>query len=126
MLNLHAPFRLAEPRDAQGVTELAGRARSSEGAVVAEEGGRVVAALAGEPAGETWRLDLIAVPPDRLEELGPRLLAIADALAFDEGLTAVTVDPGALGPELAALLDREGFRPGDDGAALTRPVVPQG
>ncbi len=55
------------------------------------------------------------------------MLAVADALAADEGLASVTVDPGALDPAVRAILDAEGFRSAEDGSGLmTRPFVPQG
>lgn len=129
MLNLHAPFRRAEPGDAEAIANVQpGSIVPPEGdAVVAEEGGRITAALSGRPEAGAWRVDLLAVAPDRLAELAPRILAVADALAADDGLAAVTLDANRVGPDLRALLDREGFRAREGGSALlSRPVVPQG
>ncbi len=128
MLNLHAPFRLATPDDGSAMAELLPRAEPAvigSNTVVAEEGGRLVAALSGHAEAETWRIDLLAVTPEHRADLTPRLLAIADALASDEGLASVTFDDG--GDEvLRALLDQEGFRPGGQGGRLAREVIPQG
>lgn len=128
MLNLHAPFRLATPDDGSALADLlpgATLAVIGPNTIVAEEGGRVVAAISGHPEGETWRVDLLTVAPERRAELTPRLLAIADALASDEGLASVTFDDA--GDEvLRALLDQEGFRHAGQGGRLAREVVPQG
>jgi hypothetical protein len=131
MLNLHAPFRWATPEDRAGWTSLLGGSApgSLEGAVLVEEAGRITAVLSGEPDGETWRIRAVAVAANRMEELAPRILAVADALAADEGLLSVSVDAGPFGPDMLAMLDREGFRPstGQGGSRwLVRPVVPQG
>ena len=128
MLNLHAPFRLAAPDDGSALADLLpGTMPSAIGpnTVVAGEGGRLVAALSGHPDGETWRIDLLAVTPERRADLMPRLLAVADALASDEGLASVVFDdPGD--EVLRALLDQEGFRPTGQGGRLARDVIPQG
>lgn len=128
MLNLHSPFRLATPDDGSALADLLpGPTPSAIGpnTVVAEECGRVVAALSGHPDGETWRIDLLAVAPERRTDLTPRLLAVADALASDEGLASVVFDdPGDA--ILSALLDQEGFRPTGQGCRLARQVIPQG
>jgi len=132
MLNLHAPFRRATSGDGPGITELAGPGRAPEDTVVGDEGGRVTAVLSGGPDGGTWRISAVAVLAERLTELAPRILAVADALAAEEGLTSVTLEAGGLGPEMLAILDQEGFRPVQVGAGqggssrLVRPVVPQG
>lgn len=129
MVNLHAPFRRAVGDDATAIARLLPPPGTVavEDAVVAEEDGAVTAALAGHPERDAWRLSALAVAPERLEELGPRLLAISDALAADEGLTAIILDPTALADDLRAMLDSEGFRPAEGGSALwSRPVVPQG
>ncbi|MDB5558830.1 MAG: hypothetical protein JWQ36_1764 [Enterovirga sp.] len=129
MLNLHPPFRRARPEDMDTLRALLGE-RSGPApaeAVVAEENGRVVAALDGRPDGETWRVDAVAVLHERVGELGPRVLRLADALAAEDGLAAVVLDPASLDPELRALLEEEGFRPAPEGRGLmARPVVPQG
>ena len=86
-----------------------------------------LAVLDGRPDGETWRIDALAVARERVGELGPRVLAVADALAADDGLASVTLDPAALDPALRAVLDQEGFRPAEGGnGMMVRPVVPQG
>jgi hypothetical protein len=132
MLNLHAPFRRASPEDAEAITRLspAGAAPSGNEAVVAEEDGRITAFLSGRPDGEAWRIERLVVAPERAAELGRRILAVADALAAEEAAASVTLDPSALAPELRAILDEEGFRPGDAApgsrSILARPVVPQG
>ena len=150
MLNLHAPFRRATPDDARAILDLvngAGRITAGapadiplEGSVVADEGGRVFAALVGRPAKnqDTWRIDALAVAPDRsFDEFGARLLALADALAADEGIFSVSLMAETANDEVRAILDREGFRadgaPGSaagqgagGGVLMTRPVVPQG
>jgi hypothetical protein len=137
MLNLHPPFRRGRPDDAQAVAALAasqGRltvashgAFDAAGTVVAEEGGAIRAVLVGAPAdAESWQIDLLAVTPDRAAELLPRILAVADALAADEGLASVRLRLGELAPGVAALLDQEGFRPAGSPQVLARPVVPQG
>jgi hypothetical protein len=124
MLNLHAPFRRAEERDL-GLS--AGSAKVVPGrTVLAEEAGRVVALLDGEEDGEAWRVTALFVAESRLDELGRRILAVADALAADDGLVNVTLDPASLGDAWRVLLDQEGFRPTGEGGWLARPVVPQG
>lgn len=127
MLNLHPPFRRATEADLDTVRALIGE-RSGPApadAVVAEEDGAIVAVLDGRPDGEALRVDALAVASGRVADLGPRILAVADALAADDGLFSVLLDPNALDPELRALLDQEGFRLDADGL-MTRPVVPQG
>ena len=128
MLNLHPPFRLASPDDGSALSVLTVGAEPAvigPNTVVAEEGGRVVAALSGHAEGETWRIDLLSVTPERHADLTPRLLAVADALAADEGLVSVVFDDA--GDEIVrALLDREGFRPAGQGGRLVREVIPQG
>jgi hypothetical protein len=134
MLNLHAPFRRAASGDESGIAKLAGEsgAASLENTVVADETGRITAVLTGEPEGETWRITALGVAPERRDELAPRILAVADALAADEGILSVTLDARGFGQEMLAILDQEGFRPVQDGAGqggsrtLVRPVVPQG
>lgn len=127
MVNLHAPFRRARSDDRDLVQALLGErsGRHPVDCVLAEEGGAVTAVLDGRPDGETWRVDALAVAHERMAELGPRILAVADALASDEGLFSVTLDPGALDPDMRAILDREGFRDGK-GGLLVRPVIAQG
>ncbi|MDB5512769.1 MAG: hypothetical protein JWR08_2252 [Enterovirga sp.] len=127
MLNLHPPFRRATEGDLDTVRALLGERAGPDPAeaVVAEEGGTVAAVLDGRPSGETWRVDALAVANERVADLGPRILAVADALAADDGLASVTIDPRALDPALRAMLDAEGFRPGGNGL-MVRPVVPQG
>lgn len=95
-------------------------------AVVADEDGQVTALLDGRPDGEAWRVDAVAVLHERVGDLGPRVLRLADALAAEDGLFVVVLDPKALDPEVRALLDEEGFRPAEGRAGLMeRPVVPQ-
>jgi hypothetical protein len=128
MLNLHSPFRRATAADEDAVKSLTG-GRTVTGAetVVAEEKGRVVAVLAGRPSGEAWHVEAIAVSEERMGELGPRILRVADVLAAEDELGAVTLKPDSLGQGLRSLLQEEGFRPaeGHDGLMI-RPVVPQG
>lgn len=128
MLNLHPPFRLASPDDGSALSVLTVGAEPAvigPNTVVADEGGRVVAAMSGHPDGETWRIDLLAVAPERRADLTPRLLAVADALASDEGLASVVIDDA--GDEVVrALLDQDGFRPNGQGGRLAREVIPQG
>jgi hypothetical protein len=124
MLNLHAPFRLAVAGDL-GRPGIPAGIEPGQG-VVADESGRIVGALAGGISGETWRVTALAVAPERLDDLGRRILAVADALAADEGLAAVTLDASGLGEAWQPLLDQEGFRPAGQGGWLSRPVVPQG
>ena len=134
MLNLHAPFRRAASGDETGIAKLAGGAgaASIEHTVVADETGRITAVLSGAPEGETWRIAALEIAPERLRELGPRILAVADALAADEGLASVTLDASGFAQDMLQVLDQEGFRPTADGAGqggsrtLVRPVVPQG
>ena len=129
MLNLHPPFRRANPDDRDTIGALLGQRDGSHPAecVVAEEGGTLFAVLDGRPEGATWRIDALAVARERAADLGPRVLAVADALAADDGLESVTLDPASLDPEMRRILDGEGFRPAEDGSGLmVRPVVPQG
>ena len=126
MVRLHPPFRRATDADRDGIAALVPHGAPT-GGVVAEEEGSVVAIMSGEPAGDAWRIEAIAVRPDKVAELGPRILAVADALAADEGLAVVSLRTGALAPDFRAILDGEGFRPAGDGDdAMERPVVPQG
>jgi ribosomal protein S18 acetylase RimI-like enzyme len=75
-------------------------------------------------------VDVLAVARERsFDEFGQRLLAIADALAADEGLATVRLTVDQATDHILGVLDREGFRhDGSDGSALSmsRPVVPQG
>ena len=128
MLNLHAPFRLATPEDGSAVADLlpgAERAVIGPNTVVAEESERVIAAISGHAEGATWSIDLLAVTPSRRADLTPRLLAVADALAADEGLASVIIDDAG-DVVVRALLDQEGFRPAGQGGRLVRDVIPQG
>ena len=129
MLNLHPPFRRATAEDTDTIRALLGE-RSGPApaeAVVAEEDGEIVAVLDGRPDGETWRVDALAVFHERVGELGPRVLRLADALAAEDGLFSVQLDPKTLDPELRAILEEEGFRPAERaGGLMERPVVPQG
>jgi hypothetical protein len=129
MLNLHPPFRRARPEDADSIQALLGE-RSGPApaeAVVAEEDGQITAVIDGRPDGEAWRVEALAVLHERVGELGPRVLRLADALAAEEGLFSVILDPKALDPEMRGMLDEEGFRPASGGQGLMeRPVVPQG
>lgn len=129
MLNLHLPFRLASPKDGSAMADLlpdgATPAVIGPNTVVAEEEGRVVAAMSGRAVDESWQVDLFAVAPEHRVDLTPRLLAVADALASDEGLASVIFDDA--GDEVfRALLDQEGFRPTGQGGRLARAVIPQG
>lgn len=129
MLNLHPPFRRARAEDSDMIRTLLGeRSGAAAGeAVVADEGGEVTAVLDGRPDGEAWRVEALAVFHERVGELGPRVLRLADALAAEDGLGSVVLDPASLDPEIRALLEEEGFRPVADKAGLMeRPVVPQG
>ena len=129
MLNLHQPFRRARPEDMDMIRALLGERTgpAPAEAVVAEENGEVTAVLDGRPDGETWRIDALAVFHERVGELGPRVLRLADALAAEDGLAAVVLDPASLDPEIRSLLDEEGFRPAEGREGLMeRPVVPQG
>ena len=141
MLNLHPPFRRATPDDARSIAELVkgpacvtarGDAQPPiENTIVGDDGG-VFAVLAGRPAdkGDAWQVDLLAVAPERsFDEFGSRLLAVADALAADEGLAMVRLTVERPTHDVQAVLDREGFRPEREQGArlsLARPVVPQG
>ena len=126
MLNLHAPFRWAEPGDAAAIAKLGIQADLSGGqAVVAGENGRVFGFIAGDTDGEVWALRSFWVAPGWEDQLAPRILAVADAIAADEGLAFVRLDKAVAQDGLATLLDQEGFRPDEDGA-LRRPVIPQG
>jgi N-acetylglutamate synthase-like GNAT family acetyltransferase len=139
MIGLHAPFRRATADDARAIAEInkgAGRitARSEaepaiEDTIVGEDG-TLFAVLAGRPAArDTWQIDVLAVAPERsFNEFGSRLLAIADALAADEGLATVRLVVDQATDHVLAVLDQEGFRPDGQGAVLSmiRPVVPQG
>jgi hypothetical protein len=132
MLNLHAPFRRAASGDEARIAKLTGSGTASlESTVVADEASGITAVLSGRPEGETWRIATLAVAPDRRDQLAPRILAIADALAADDGILSVTLDPAGLGNEMLAILDQEGFRQADGAGQggsprLIRPVVPQG
>src|SRR5829696_3863569 len=97
MIGLHPPFRRAAAGDRQRIRDvLKGSGcvtarRDAEPAIentVVGEDGAVFAVLAGRPGeGETWQVDVLAVASDHsFDEFGSRLLAIADALAADEGL----------------------------------------
>ena len=129
MLNLHSPFRRAVPEDMDTIRALLGeRSGPAPGeAVVADEGGEITAVLDGRPHGGAWRVDALAVFHERVGELGPRVLRIADALAAEDGLASVVLEPASLDPEMRALLEEEGFRPKPGAAGLMeRPVIPQG
>jgi N-acetylglutamate synthase-like GNAT family acetyltransferase len=145
VLNLHPPFRRATPDDARALGELingAGRVTAQpranmrpEDAVVGGDPGELFAALVGRPDKEAdaWRIEALAVAPGRsFDEFGTRLLAVADALAADEGLRSVSLVLETVSEEVRAIVDREGFRPdgtgqgGERGLSMTRPVVPQG
>ena len=100
MIGLHPPFRRATPDDRQAIAAITrgdGRITPLTGepapdkTVVGEEDGRIFAVLTGGPAqGDVWHVEVLAVAPaDSFDEFGPRLLAIADALAADEGLARV-------------------------------------
>lgn len=128
MLNLHSPFRLARAEDRAASERLPQHVPDGEAAeveVVAEIAGEIRAALSGRSEGQAWRVTRLAIAADRLQELGPRLLALTDALAADEGLASVVLNASRLGPDLRAIAEQEGFRAGLDGE-LIRPVVPQG
>jgi hypothetical protein len=114
MLNLHAPFRRAVSSDEAGIGNLSGASGSAalSETVVADEGGPLTAMLSGEPDGEAWRITAVAVAAERLNDLGPRILAIADALAAEEGLTAVTIDSRGIGPDMLAILGPGGIPAG--------------
>jgi N-acetylglutamate synthase-like GNAT family acetyltransferase len=140
MIGLHTPFRRATPHDSQAIAKISsgdGRITSRstgeagvENTIVGEDNGRVFAVLAGSPAeGDAWQVDVLALAPERsFDEFAPRLLAIADALAADEGLATVRLTVDQATDHVLAVLDREGFRSDGAGAALSmsRPVVPQG
>jgi GNAT superfamily N-acetyltransferase len=140
MIGLHPPFRRAAAGDRQRIRDLLkgsgcviGR-NAAEPAIedtVVGEDGAVFAVLAGRPGeGETWQVDVLAVAPDHsLDEFGSRLLAIADALAADEGLAAVRVTVEKPTHDVRVVLEREGFRTEQEHGGkltMTRPVVPQG
>jgi N-acetylglutamate synthase-like GNAT family acetyltransferase len=139
MIGLHPPFRRATPDDRETVAQIGSDGRVTpamkgepavENTIVGEEDGRVFAVLAGRPAErDAWQVDVLAVAPERsFDEFGPRLLAVADALAADEGLARVRLTVDQATDHVLDVLDREGFRSDGEGAALSmsRPVVPQG
>lgn len=127
MLNLHPPFRWATEADRDAITALAGKSAPGAEAVVAEEGGRILAVLSGRPSGESWRVEALAVADGHAAELGPRLLRLADALAAEDELGAVALKPDILAQDLRVLLEEEGFRSAEgDPGLMVRPVVPQG
>jgi ribosomal protein S18 acetylase RimI-like enzyme len=140
MIGLHPPFRRATPDDRQAIAKIirsdgritvpSGGEPAADKTVVGEEGGRIFAVLTGGPEGDVWHVEVLAVAPaDSFDEFGPRLLAIADALAADEGLARVDLAVDQATDHVLAVLDREGFR-GDGsenaGLLMSRPVVPQG
>jgi hypothetical protein len=94
--------------------------------VLAEEDGDLVGVLDGAEAGEAWHVTRLVVSGHRLKELGPRVLAVADALASEDGLVVVALDGSGYDEAWQALFAQEGFRPTGQGAWLSRPVVPQG
>ena len=142
MIGFHPPFRRATPEDRQAVARLCetegcitppGQGEPSlENVIVGEENGRLFAVLAGRrvEAGDTWQVEVLVVSPERsFNEFGARLLAIADALAADEGLAKVNLHVDQATDHVLAVLDHEGFRrDGLENAAvsMSRPVVPQG
>lgn len=127
MLNLHPPFRRASDADATAISRLVGQPVRDAEAVVAEVDGRIVAVLAGRVSGETWHLETLAADEGHLADLGPRMLRLADALAAEDEVGAVSVRPDILPDSVGAMLDEEGFVPAADGSGLmVRPVVPQG
>jgi ribosomal protein S18 acetylase RimI-like enzyme len=149
-------------------TRLAGRsgfALCYENAVVGERDGRITSLLLGcldnteetdladasEPvrpiirlkrhAPRRWHVHALAVAPEhRRQGLGTRLLRIADALAFEEGLTETSLIVAEQNEVARRLYDREGYREvarepvgthprvtlTGDWILMTRPVVPQG
>lgn len=126
MLNLHPPFRRARDEDGETIRALLGERTglAPAEAVVAEEDGQVTAVIDGRPDGESWRVDALAVLNERAGELGPRILRLADALAAEDGLFRVVLDPAALDPEIRTLLEEEGFRPAESGL-MERSVIAQ-
>ena len=138
MIGFHPPFRRATPDDRQAIAKIIrsdGRITVPSGGEPAADktvvGGRIFAVLTGGPAeGDVWHVEVLAVAPtDVFDEFGPRLLAIADALAADEGLARVDLAVDQATDHVLAVLDREGFRSdGSENAGLlmSRPVVPQG
>jgi hypothetical protein len=85
MLNLHAPFRRASPEDADAISGL------SPGAACGPETRTWWPRRTGDhgvpvgPArGRGWRIEAVAGAPERVAELGRRILAVADALAAEE------------------------------------------
>jgi hypothetical protein len=140
MIGPHPPFRRAAANDRQRIRDVLkgsgcviGRNAAEpaiENTVIGEDGA-VFAVLAGRPGeGEAWQVDVLAVASDRsFDEFGSRLLAIADALAADEGRAAVRLTAEKLSDDVRAVLEREGFRvEHEQGGKLTmaRPVIPQG
>ena len=139
MIGLHAPFRRATPDDARAIAEISGGAGrvtppgdgkpEVENTIVADDG-ELFAVLSGRPAGKgAWQINVLAVAPERsFDEFGSRLLALADALAADEGLTRVRLTVDQATDHILQVLDREGFRnDGTEGKlSMSRPVVPQG
>jgi hypothetical protein len=126
MLNLHAPFRWAEPGDSASLAKLGITADLSAGqAVIAAENGRVFGFLSGLEEGESWAVRALWLAPGWEDQLAPRILAVADAIAADEGLAFVRLDKAVAQDGLSPLLDQEGFRP-DGSSSLRRPVIPQG
>ena len=141
MIGLHPPFRLATSDDRQAIAKIirsdgritvpSGGEPAADKTVVGEEDGRIFAVLTGGPAeGDVWYVEVLAVAPaDFFDEFGPRLLAIADALAADEGLATVRLTVDQATDHVLAVLDREGFRGNgsqNTGLLMSRPVVPQG
>jgi ribosomal protein S18 acetylase RimI-like enzyme len=139
-----------------------GYSLSFENAVVGEEGGQVTSLLLGcvdntdatdladapeivrplirlhREAPRRWHVHALAVRPDyRRKGLGTRLLRIADALAFEDGLTETSLTVAEINEPARRLYDREGYREvarepvvshprlkiGGNWLLMTRPVV---
>jgi ribosomal protein S18 acetylase RimI-like enzyme len=112
-----------------------GYSLSFENAVVGEDGGRVTSLLLGcvdntdatdltdapevvrplirlhRHAPRRWHVHALAVRPEyRRHGLGTRLLRIADALAFEDGVTETSLTVAEANEPARRLYDREGYR----------------
>ena len=121
-----------------------GYSLSFENAVVGEDGGAVTSLLLGcvdntdatdladapevvrplirlhRHAPRRWHVHALAVRPEyRRHGLGTRLLRIADALAFEDGLTETSLTVAEANEPARRLYDREGYR-----EAAREPVAP--
>ena len=77
---------------------------------------KLIGAIAVIPEGESWSIDLIAIPPKLQNKgTGSRMLEKIEEIASSRGIKKLTLDTAKMRADLIKLYERHGFRVFNEG-----------